>query len=166
MERPIVFLCHSLGGIIVKRVWEKIFIYSQSGLFPVTDLGSRHSSTARLVKVKQWNISIRFSSRHMGSFSLERRIREAAKPTLLYSCSVWLLHCHPSWSIRIPDCWTPWRKDLKRYRTSPIISNQKWSAFMCSSSGSRENRIWEWWWTMWVVDFLACLLACFFSPFF
>lgn len=106
MERPVVFLCHSLGGIIVKRVWER-FSYSQSVWFPVTDLGPRHSSTPRLVKVKQWNISTRFSSRHMGSFSLERRIREAAKPTLLHSCSVWLLHYHPNWSIRIPDYWTP-----------------------------------------------------------
>lgn len=99
MERPIIFLCHLLGGIIVKRVRTSL---GQVALVLTQD---RRSSTQKAVRARKQSTSIQSLSRHMGFSSLEHLTTGAARRISphLYN-AWWTCYCHLELSTRIHSC--------------------------------------------------------------
>lgn len=133
-----LFFCHSLGGIIVKRVRTSL---DQIATVLTQD---RRSSTRKVVRARKQSTSIQSLSRHMGFSSLEHLTTGAARRISPHLYNAWsMCYYHLEWSTRIHSCCVPSRKSPKSYKRLPIISSPRRNASISSISGRWKSRIWE-----------------------
>lgn len=99
MERPIIFLCHSLGGIIVKRVRMTL------GQVATVLTQDRHSSTQKVARARKQSTYIQSLSRHTGFSSSEHLTMGAARQISPHLYNAWsMCYYHLEWSTQIHNC--------------------------------------------------------------